>query len=255
MTFINFDRVAEVYDLSRPVPKDLITFFKNELLSYLNERFECKIYRVLSIGIGSGRVESTLSSSTLTLFGLDISMKMLQQIRKKGYMQQHFILGNCLHLPFRSSFHLAVMIHVTHLIPNTHQLIKEIKQVCSDILVGELYTSLYENSLFKIYTSKLKELGWNKESLGLKGQEFQDSMVERGYTVVVKEKEIQTKISLNLIYSILKNQYLSSFWSVPDNYHKRAMQTLDDFIEKQDITLDSSIQVPARAVLRFFSLK
>ncbi|MHA1305016.1 MAG: class I SAM-dependent methyltransferase [Candidatus Heimdallarchaeaceae archaeon] len=226
MTFINFDRVAEVYDLSRPVPKDLITFFKNELLSYLNERFECKIYRVLSIGIGSGRVESTLSSSTLTLFGLDISMKMLQQIRKKGYMQQHFILGNCLHLPFRSSFHLAVMIHVTHLIPNTHQLIKEIKQVCSDI-----------------------------ESLGLKGQEFQDSMVERGYTVVVKEKEIQTKISLNLIYSILKNQYLSSFWSVPDNYHKRAMQTLDDFIEKQDITLDSSIQVPARAVLRFFSLK
>ncbi|MHA1864952.1 MAG: hypothetical protein ACTSWZ_00470, partial [Candidatus Heimdallarchaeaceae archaeon] len=59
------------------------------------------------------------------------------------------------------------------------------------------------------------------------------------------------KLRLEKIYTIIKDQVLSRFWSVPYKVHKKAINSLDYFIKKEKIDLKEEITTSARAVLRF----
>jgi SAM-dependent methyltransferase len=89
-TLTNYDHIASHYDrFRRPSPV---------ILDLLKRNFSNLKGPVLSLGCGTGRMESALSEY-IQVFGLDLSRGMLAQAAGRGI---DLVLGNMTQIPFRS---------------------------------------------------------------------------------------------------------------------------------------------------------
>lgn len=248
-----FDRVAQVYDKTRPIPKAIREFYKKELMSYL-EKEGRPPYEVVALGVGTGRIEKEIQSKEVQVFGIDISFEMLRNYEKKVNNQYSYVIqADGYTLPFRKKFDLCTVIHVTHLMNNFEKLLSEIKTISDYLVHGEAYTDLYNNPVREAYVRRLEELGW-EERKGSE-EEFQRFMKNKGYAIKVREKEVQTNILLSEVYEIIKNNYLSGHWTADKQMHKQAVQYVDEKIATEDIDIEKELRVPAKIILRFIELK
>ncbi len=251
--YVLFDRVAQVYDKTRPIPKAIKKFYKKELMSYL-EKEGRPPYEIIALGVGTGRIEKELVSKEVQLFGIDLSFEMLRNYEKKVNNQYSYIIqADGYTLPFRKKFDLCTLIHVTHLMNNFEKLLSEIKTISNYLVQGEAYTDLYNNPVRKAYVRRLEELGWEER----KGSEeaFQEFVKDKGYKIKLKKKEVKTDILLSEVYQIIKNNYLSTHWTADKKMHNQAIHYVDENIASQDIDVEKKLKVPARIVLRFVDLQ
>ena len=163
MKYYNYDRLAEVYDETRSIPLELSSFFRHEIQNYLKNNLSPPPNRILSIGLGTGRVESLLSSKNCQLFGIDIASKMLKMLNNKKINPPCYTAqADGFSLPFSKSFHLILLIQVDHLISNIEKFFEELRKFSKILVVGNAYTETHEHPYYVKFLEFLKRNKWSK---------------------------------------------------------------------------------------------
>src|SRR5262245_28093534 len=126
---ISFDRIASRYDATRGFPPEIGarigTAFRQA--SGLPDGV-----RLFEIGVGTGRIAIPLTSAGYRYVGLDISLKMMAQLREHLPPGRDVALlrGDATRLPLRdASVDGAVAVHVFHLIAGWEQAVAELQRV------------------------------------------------------------------------------------------------------------------------------
>jgi len=256
MTYTNFDRVAYIYDKTRSIPSEILTSFREKILNFLSKYEYKPPYNFLSIGVGTGRVESTIVSKRNQLFGIDISNLMLKELKKKRTETPIFLaIADGCSIPFRNSFHMVIAIHVVQLIKNYKKLIKEIENISQFAVIGDAFVDSYVHPLFQRYKSELEKLGWKKRHEGLFSDEFAGYLSSEGYLIEKDEIFFPTTISNSAIYNSLKQKQYSSQWKIPENLHNRTMKILQESIQNKEIRLENDYLTNAYLLLYFVDLR
>lgn len=111
----SFDRVAAVYDATRSVPPHVAEALTAALLRVLRETADPP--RLLEVGVGTGRIAVPLAAAGARVTGVDISRRMLDELRGKR-SEVREVLAEAARLPFRAgSFDAALFVHVLQLVP------------------------------------------------------------------------------------------------------------------------------------------
>ncbi|MHA1668921.1 MAG: class I SAM-dependent methyltransferase [Candidatus Heimdallarchaeaceae archaeon] len=256
MTYYNFDRVSNIYDETRVIPEKLKSFFKVEIEDYLQQNFKENCFQVLSLGIGTGRIEGILSSRSIHLFGIDLSPFMLRQLLNKKITPPCFvILGDILSLPFRRKFHLAVAIHLIHLIPNFECFIKEVAKLTDVLVIGDAYTEAYSHPLYQSYQEFLEECGWIKETSQNKKELCIKYLEKKDYPIYKKSYSLPCSMDNSQIYSSLEKKYFSSLWSIPDKIHRKTMKKLREKVQANELKIGGKTKTISNLSILFVELE
>ena len=256
MNCTNFDRVADIYDETRVVPSEIVTSLREKIFNFLLKNKYEPPYQFLSIGIGTGRVESSFVSKQTQLFGIDISNLMLQQLKKKNTEIPLFLtIADGTSLPFRDSFHLVTAIHVVHLFKDYKKLISELENITQFVVIGDAFIDTYVHPLFQKYKSEVEKQGWTKVHVGLFSDELAEYLFSEGYSVKKEELAIPTTTSNYNIYNSIKKKLYSSQWKIPNKIHNRALKNLRKFIKKKENILEGEFLTNAYLLLFFIDCR
>ncbi len=253
---VHFSNVATIYDYSRPAPQELVNFFYSQVDDFLKRHYVAP-YNILSVGFGTGRVEAELAnSSKINVIGVDLSPAMLNEAKKKLTKHIfHLILADGLKTPLRGKINLMIMIHTIQLVKNNEELIKQLQFLHSDLLVGDIFTSLYDNELFQTYFDYIVKSGWSNEiTFDKAASKLSKNLEFYGYHQYITKKEIKTTIKLEQVFDIISKRYLSSFWTIPDKVHQNAIEEVNKFINGESIDLKDEVFTRAKADLTFYYL-
>lgn len=125
---ISFDRAVDYYDQTRGFPPGIAGKVARAAADYLKST-----PRLLEIGIGTGRIAKPLAELGYHLFGLDVSMRMMQRLQETlpaGAPQPRLVLADAARLPWMAgSFDAILAVHVFHLIPLWQDALREISRV------------------------------------------------------------------------------------------------------------------------------
>ncbi len=256
MKYHNYDRLAEVYDETRLIPLELSSFFKHEIQNYLKNNFFPPPNRILSIGLGTGRVESLLSSRNYQLFGIDIASKMLKMLNNKEINPPCYTAqADGFSLPFSKPFHIILLIQVIHLIDHIEKFFEEVRNFGQVLVVGNAYTETHEHPYYVKFLELLKKNGWSeiKEDVP-KSVKFREFMSDHDFSVIEKKMSIESSLQNLQIYEGIKNRYFSSFWQVENNIFNQTMLDFDQFISDDNCKKSDVYQTRSNVNLTFYEL-
>ncbi len=253
MNYTNFDRVAEVYDRTRAVPMETITILTREINNKLRTTFGSPPYQILSLGIGSGRVETYLSSPNNHLFGIDISELMLKELKKKNMVENISILqADACNLPFRGKFHLTIAVHVIHLIQYQEVFLNEIIRTSQMVIFGDVFTDAYQSKLYSYFLDILSTFGWIKKESKSISNYIETTMINQGFEVEEFSETINDFQTHASIFESLQKRYFSWLWDVPEPIYQQAMKLLEQKIRDEDINLNESYGTTSSVNLQIF---
>lgn len=253
MNYINFDRVAEVYDRTRAVPMETITILTREINNILQTTFGSPPYQILSLGIGSGRVERYISSPNNHLFGIDISELMLKELKKKSTVENISILqADACNLPFRGKFHLTIAVHVIHLIQYQEDFLNEIIRASKMVIIGDVFTNAYQSRLYSYFLDILSTLGWIKQESKSISDYLETAMMKQGFEVEEFSETINVFQTHASIFESLQKRYFSWLWDVPEPIYQQAMKLLEQKIRDENINLNESYGTTSSVNLQIF---
>lgn len=124
-----FDRIADVYDDTRPALDEA------ELRIIVDALRMRMCHIILEIGVGTGRVSKPLSEASFDMAGVDLSTRMISRAKRKGL--QKLVIADTYSLPFRDdAFDAAILVHVVHLLPDPVMALAEIGRVVKRSVVA-----------------------------------------------------------------------------------------------------------------------
>lgn len=125
---MSFDRVADVYDATRALPKGVPDAIAGRVVEATNAGPET---RFLELGVGTGRIAEPLIAAGYPYTGVDISADMLARLRAKAGDAPNLTIveGDVTDLPFPDdSFDVALTVHVLHLVSDWHKALAEARR-------------------------------------------------------------------------------------------------------------------------------
>jgi SAM-dependent methyltransferase len=215
---VSFDRVANIYDTTRwaGVPQPIM----EKILSAMKDAFkDCR--SILDIGTGTGRFAQFFENAGFKVVGVDISLSMMAEARKKGV--RDLVRADAHHLPFKDdSFDGSIMIHVLHLMQNWVQAIREVGRVTSKILVSEAGDT-EGFSARQRYLELRAEMGYplnrlNDAELGLR------KLVSP--RLIVSAGDYWTEVNADSEITAFEARRSSVMWDVPNDVHRQIMESL-----------------------------
>jgi len=124
-----FDRIADVYDDTRP------PLYEAELRILVDALRTRNCNSVLEIGVGTGRVSKPLSIASFEMVGIDLSTGMISRAKQKGLW--HLVIADTYSLPFVDhTFDAAILVHVVHLLPDPVTALAEIGRVVKNSVIA-----------------------------------------------------------------------------------------------------------------------
>jgi len=189
--------------------KQLIATLAKELRGYK---------AILDAGVGTGRFAKPLQDYGFEVFGIDIAEKMINKAVGKGV--KNLIRGDACFLPFKDeSFHVAICIHLLHLISEWKTALQEICRVTQEIMVSIIYVR--ENPIREAYNSLLKRYGYESRRLG-KGEWELKGLIKPSKSVFVASYDNSADERL----TYLSQRAYSSQWEIPEDVNKKVMDEL-----------------------------
>ena len=254
MTYRSYDRVAEVYDYTRKIPVQSIQYFKDKIYSFLEEKFNLPNYAILSIGSGTGRIESSLSSKNHNLFGIDISLKMLKIFDNKIMPTPSFLAqADGLSLPFRKKFDLVTAVHFVHLITDYNLFYNEVTKISPALLIGYSYIETLKHPYYIAFNKLLSE---NKELIlqndDPKVQDFHQFMDKKGIFPTKYVSEVKTEIRNSDIIDSLRNRYFGSLWEIDDDIFNKTLEDFNQFHLNENNNYEEIFYTSALTELFFY---
>lgn len=161
---INFNKQAEIYD-----EKGDGKFVAPMYDEIVNRIMEANPKKILDVGCGTGNVLMKLTTKKdLSLYGIDISEKMIETAKKNLQDKAEFKVGDSEDMPWEdNSFDVVVCNASFHHYPNPEKVLLEMKRVLSDngtLIIGDptgpviirqvlnLFCKISSNGDYKIYS-------------------------------------------------------------------------------------------------------
>ncbi len=120
----SFDRAANVYDQTRPLPEPTATHGIQAILDIIGPDA-----LILDAGTGTGRISIPLLERGARLVGCDLSMKMQRRLQGK-FSSALLAQADIAYLPYRTDYFDAVLTaHVMHLVGPWREALREFRRV------------------------------------------------------------------------------------------------------------------------------
>jgi len=234
---VSFDRIADRYDETRSLPRDVMEQVVDALEMVVDSRKP-----ILDVGVGTGRFGHPLQVRGQEIVGIDISQRMLDKARAKGI--EGLVRSDVCRMPFLDkAFGVAMSVHVLHLISRWRCALEEISRVTSErfVTVASFREDSPAEMMRTYYEDRCKELGFEVRHQGLRERELKDVLKPDLVSLVAAHEEL---ISPKERMDGFARRTYSSQWPVPEEVHTRAVQDLraefadvESLLERESIFL------------------
>ena len=233
---ISFDRVANIYDATRGLPPQVSEQITDCILRLVAATPETKF---LEPGIGTGRIALPILQRGYSYTGVDISEKMLDELRHKlgdESSRLTLIQTDATSLPFSDdSFDVALTVHLLHLIPAWREVLAELRRVLKP---DGLYLYCHDNAgpsarknfdqqwetILARYGVKLAKYGAASNEEVIQVLQEQGAQLE---TVIAAQWQYERTVG-ELLESYAGRIYSTS-WQIPEGVFSAVIQDLKDW--------------------------
>lgn len=257
MESLDFDGMSKNYDKTRSFDENCF----NHAINYIKNRFSPGKYRrLLEPGIGNGRVAIPLAREGYNVFGIDISKRMLKNLREKleKFHERYnidFKLADTTKIPLsENEFDIVIVVHLFYFIKDWKKAVNEIVRVVNGPIIlmhtgfgleipylNKRYKDLcrkYNNPISNIGVESTKQVVEYFEDLGYESEIIENNLWQWKTRITVKEalKYIDER---SYSYTIIPSEEI----------HSRVMQALNIELEKKYESLQKEIQIPNQIYL------
>lgn len=253
---LSFDRVAGLYDASRPLPPEAAERVADAVLALTGATAET---RLLEIGVGTGRIALPLARRGCRLTGVDISREMLAEFRRKlgaDAPNVEPVEADAAALPFPDgSFAAALAVHVFHLIPAWRAALAEVRRVLRPggvLLLGreEHEPSAALRELNAEWARILAECGVEVSRSRLRTAELASTLVEQGAELeTVTAARWRSTIALGDLLELYDRKVYSEWWAIPDDVFAGAARDLRAWAGRRYPSGDAALERESAFVL------
>ena len=201
---MKFDRAVEYYDRTRALPDDISARQRDIVMAELRGAT-----RVLEVGVGTGRIATTLDAP---IVGLDLSRPMMEVLRTKTSAIP-LVEGDATCLPFDDgAFDAAYAAHVLHLIPTWEDAMAEMVRV---VRPGGVLLAVRGSGANDVERAMNADLGLRERSVGAHTIEDIDAGARRlGLSVRELERITWTRpLSLAEVAANVERGIWSGMWA------------------------------------------
>lgn len=246
-----FDRAVDYYDRTRALPPGVEEAMVEVVSAELGGRG-----RVLEIGAGTGRIALPLRSAGVDVFGLDLSLPMLERFVDKAAGPVPVVTGDATRLPFRDgSFGAAYAVHVLHLIPAWQAAVRELVRVVEPggvLLVSQGWWGLVAYvDVIEAYTEaagiELRHVGLNHE------EELDAALPDATPRELVRLEGTQT-MTLGEMVGRLQEGLYSFTWGLDLAARNRGADAAAAFAEETYGSLEEPRAIPQEMYWRAYDL-
>ncbi len=232
-TFL-FDQIADCYDKTRWIPDKLSNLFINTLIKEISLHLRS---RILEIGVGTGRVAIPLAKNGFNVFGIDTSLSMLLEAKKKLHestIKFDYIQANAGDIPFKTkSMDLVIFIHVLHLLRDWKEVLRTLQFYLrkKTIVHASLHLNWYELEPFQLYWKEVE----SPPRIGAENFNEVKEYLENneGYRRRRIEHEISGgKTTWQECFNLIKTRKFSRQVRLAKDLHKTALATISTQVDK-----------------------
>lgn len=236
--YLSFDAVAEEYDETRALPAEIAA----DVARFCGAAAHLQSGGLfLDAGVGTGRFGAALAQQNPgQLVGVDISLPMMRQVRKKTTPGSMMLVNSDLQrLPFRSgAFCGALVVHILHLIERWQSVIAEIRRVLAPhsgvLLLGSEQGG--RSALVDRYYDRARALGVLRPSLGSQGLSETLNLLKRQDMGAPHIEPLsapyltwERRVTVAQTLSALARRTYSQTWAVPDDIHAALMADAEEY--------------------------
>jgi len=225
----SFDRAANIYDQTRPLPEPSATQGIQAILDITGPEA-----LILDAGTGTGRISIPLLERGARLVGCDLSMKMLTRLQEK-FSSAPLAQADIAHLPFPThSFDALLSVHVLHLVGPWREALREFRRVLKpggkylNIRTYELVGTSLREQMRNFWRSWVAARGGDIQHLGVQNRtEFLQELDGMGTEVLEVEVVRYTHTyTLQEELERFQTRVYSDTWKIPDDVFEASVQIL-----------------------------
>ncbi|MGQ9547199.1 MAG: class I SAM-dependent methyltransferase [Roseiflexus sp.] len=260
----SFDRAVAYYDATRGYPPGVAERLRDTIIATLELD---RSARILEAGVGTGRIAIPFIEAGYFYVGVDLSLRMMEQLRRKlGHQNHgvHLICGDVMCLPIAdSTLDAVIMVHVLHLVDNQQQVLKEAFRVLRPggalVLAGDEHDTGDSTEdtprvqVQRAWSAILDVLNVPPDRRRdgtpyILNEHLQRDLQALGATVMRKtlityRQQPQTVREVARRY---QERMYSSCWTLPNHIHAEAAQRLQRWVDEQCPDPDTPRDAPAR---------
>jgi SAM-dependent methyltransferase len=268
MPGVPFDRATSFYDATRGLPPGVAEQVRDQIALCTGAGHNT---RFLEIGVGTGRIALPFVQIGADYTGADLSLPMLEVLRKKiaaipeGQVRLKLALADAMALPFAgASFDVIIMIHLLHLVSDWRQTLRECRRVLRD--GGWLVLSSNERAeqrpsdaaagrmpdgplvVRDKWNEIMNDLGQDRSRQAggrwLVNEEVRDALAQMGASVrhVTLVEYKHRPITAREMASLHRDRIFSSDWHHSDDVHAVASRRLERWLEQAHPAPDAPYQ-------------
>ena len=263
MPGVSFDRAASFYDATRALPAGVTEQIRDKLVQELAIRPD---WRMLEIGIGTGRIAMPFINAGYNYWGVDISSEMLHVLLHNfTALQPTLIQGDVMRLPFHdASFDALLTMHVLHLVNDWQATLREAVRVLRPggwlVLLNDEHAKSQSLSagdqVQQAWSAILDELHvpeQQRRARAVRGLNpyFIDFLHDQAACIqrITLVEYHKAPMSIRELVQQYQERIFSSLWFIPDDIYAQASQRLEDWMTSQcaepDRPLERSGQIDA----------
>lgn len=246
-----YNRIAHLYDATRPLPETISEQIGDRLLQIVAATTAT---RFLEPGIGTGRTGLPIINRGYSYTGIDISLEMMAELRRKfDSMPKNLTLiqGDAANLPFDTDdFDVVITTHVLHCLDNPLQGLSEIRRVLKPTgvyLACENLLSPQQQEIWQAFTKivqqyPVKSKPQTTEKFYPFGAALQQELVQQGATVEkVTVLQWQQSQSVREIFAAFEAKSFGLCWLVAETDFERAIQEFKQWCRQRYQYLDAVV--------------
>lgn len=243
---MNFDRVADIYDATRGLPEDVAERAVDAIVAATNATRET---RFLELGVGTGRIAIPLAQRGYPYTGVDISRKMMEQLRQKASLPNLTLVeADVTDLPFPDgSFDVVLAVHVLHLVPEWRKALAEAKRVTAAggyfLLAGN--ADLANNpgdEIRRTWRALVAAAGAEINHYRSSWDEIEAELTEQGcWTAVYRAAHWKREGRPIELLERLRNRTFSHTWTVPDEVLASVHEQMCEWVKERYGSLEEPL--------------
>lgn len=265
MPGVSFDRAASFYDATRGYPPAVPALLREALE---HELVLHPSYRLLELGVGTGRIALPLIQAGYDLTGIDLSNAMLEQFRHKiaqdpraDDFRWSLRQGDIMDLPFPdATFDRVLAIHILHLVSDWQQAMREGLRVLKPgglfAVLGDVQIDAhpYSTLIYDTWHDILARHGYEQTNrrYGSFGLSDEVEAAFQAFGAHTRRIDLVTfsRVEANARSQVqaLRDRIYSSNWSLPDDIHAAASEELHHWLETNHP--DPNAALPRSTVVR-----
>ena len=245
----SFDRVADEYEATRYLPGPVADATAQRVLTGLSAKDW-----YLDAGVGTGRFARALARRHTRTVGVDISRRMMREMRVRSGASPHLLCADLRRLPFADAAIAGVLaVHVFHLIPAWQRALAEMWRVLRP--GGALHLAVEDGARTQVRSEYLRRAHAHGALPAYSGgsiDEILSALTRRGAAV----REVHSTDlcwsrdwSAREMLGMLERRTYSLQWDIPEPVHQRLLVETRDWTLQTFGTLDVTERIHARLVL------